>query len=126
MRPEDRRRFSAVAALVLGVFLGLTLVNSIPTGPLGHGLGTFLWWTLGAGAVGLPLLGVGLALAGFDRVPRLDMKRMGALVGGLTLLIPFTIGIAANVQADDFLGTLQEWGPPARAPDWWRASRRAG
>ncbi|HEV8195337.1 MAG TPA: DNA translocase FtsK [Gemmatimonadales bacterium] len=115
MRPEDRRRFSAVAALVLGVFIGLTLIRVIPTGPLGHGLGTFLWWTLGAGAVGLPLLGLGLALAGFDRVPRLDMKRMGALVGGLTLLIPFTIGIAANVKADDFLGTLSEWGLSARA-----------
>jgi S-DNA-T family DNA segregation ATPase FtsK/SpoIIIE len=115
VRPEDRRRFSAVAALVLGVFVGLTLVRSIPTGPLGHGLGTLLWWTLGAGAVGLPLLGLGLALAGFDRAGRLDMKRVGALIGGLTLLIPFTIGIAANVKADDFLGTLQEWDFRARA-----------
>ncbi len=115
MRPEDRRRFSAVAALVLGVFLGLTLIPSVPTGPLGHGLGTFLWWTLGAGAVGLPLLGLGLALAGFDWVARLDMKRMGALLGGLTLLIPFTIGIATNLTADDFLGTLQEWHFSARA-----------
>jgi S-DNA-T family DNA segregation ATPase FtsK/SpoIIIE len=115
VRPEDRRRFAAVAALVLGVFLGLTLIPSVPTGPLGHGLGTFLWWTLGAGAVGLPLLGLGLALAGFDRVGRLDMKRVGALLGGLTLLIPFTIGIATNLTADDFLGTLQEWHFSARA-----------
>ena len=118
MKPEDRRRFSAVAALVLGIFVGLTLIPSVPTGPVGQVLGDSLWYSLGAGALGLPLLGIGLALAGFDRVPRLDMKRMGALVGGLTLLIPFTLGIASNVKAEDFHSTLQEWEPKARATGW--------
>ena len=73
MSPEDRRRFGAVAALVLGVFLGLTLVAAVPTGPLGRGLGEVFWRLLGAGAVGLPLLGVGLGLAGFDRPRRGDL-----------------------------------------------------
>ena len=42
------------------------------------------------------------ALAGFDRVPRLDMKRMGFLVGGLALLVPFTIAVIADVPAAAF------------------------
>jgi S-DNA-T family DNA segregation ATPase FtsK/SpoIIIE len=103
-----------VAALVLGVFLGLTLIPAVPTGPLGRGLGELLWRTLGAGAVGLPLLGLGLALAGFDRVGRLDMKRVGILLGGLALLVPFTLGVITNVEAAGFDPPLAEWGWAAR------------
>ena len=114
MRPEDRRRFSAVAALVVGVFLGLTLLAPVPTGPLGHWLGETLWRYLGAGAVGLPLLGFGLALAGFDRVQRLDMKRMGALLGGLVILVPFTIGVISQVPVIELDPPLTEWGLRAR------------
>ncbi|HEX7023512.1 MAG TPA: hypothetical protein VF187_01735, partial [Gemmatimonadales bacterium] len=115
MRPEDRRRLGALASLVLGIFFGLTLIRAVPTGPLGQGLGAFLWRTLGAGALGLPLLGIGLALAGFDRVPRLDMKRMGFLLGGLALLIPFTLAVVTNVQAPAFDPPLAEWSLRARA-----------
>ena len=115
MRPEDRRRLGAIAALVLGIFVGLTLIRAVPTGPLGRWLGALLWRSLGAGAVGLPLLGFGLALAGFDRVPRLDMKRMGALLGGLALLVPFTIAVIADVPAAAFDPPLQEWALAARA-----------
>ena len=115
MRPEDRRRLGAIAALVLGIFIGLTLIRAVPTGPLGRGLGSLLWRSLGAGAVGLPMLGFGLALAGFDRVPRLDMKRMGFLVGGLALLVPFTIAVIADVPAAAFDPPLAEWELAARA-----------
>ncbi|HEY9517893.1 MAG TPA: DNA translocase FtsK, partial [Gemmatimonadales bacterium] len=115
MRPEDRRRLGAIAALVLGIFIGLTLIRAVPTGPLGRGLGTLLWRSLGAGAVGLPLLGLGLALAGFDRLPRLDMKRVGALLGGLALLVPFTIAVIADVPAAAFDPPLSEWELAARA-----------
>jgi S-DNA-T family DNA segregation ATPase FtsK/SpoIIIE len=115
VRPEDRRRLGAIAALVLGIFIGLTLIRAVPTGPLGRGLGSLLWRSLGAGAVGLPLLGFGLALAGFDRVPRLDMKRMGFLVGGLALLVPFTIAVIADVPAAAFDPPLAEWELAARA-----------
>jgi len=114
MRPEDRRRFAAVAALVLGVFVGLTLVRAIPTGPLGRGLGALLWRSLGAGALGLPLLGLGLGLAGFDRVQRLDMKRTAILLGGLALLVPFTLGVITDVQAAGFDPPLIDWDWPAR------------
>ncbi|HEU5217221.1 MAG TPA: DNA translocase FtsK, partial [Gemmatimonadales bacterium] len=115
MRPEDRRRFSAVASLVLGVFLGLTLIRWVPTGPLGQGVGGFLWTALGVGAIGLPTLGVGLALAGFDRLPRLDMKRAAILLGGLTLLVPFTIGVITDIHSEDFPGDVTEWGLKGRA-----------
>src|SRR5262245_47212440 len=114
MRPEDRRRFAAVAALVLGGFLALTLIRVIPTGPLGRGLGTLFWRILGAGAVGLPLLGIGLGLAGFDRLPRLDMKRAAILLGGLALLVPFTLGVLTDVPVGAFDPPLQEWSLPAR------------
>ena len=43
---------------------------------------------LGVGALGFPLIGLGVGLAGFDRLPRLDMKRAGVLVGALSLLVP--------------------------------------
>ena len=114
MNPEDRRRFAAVAALVLGVFLALTLISAVPTGPIGRGLGDFFWRVLGAGAVGLPLLGLGLGLAGFDRIPRLDMKRAAILLGGLALLVPFTLGVLTNATADGFDPPLPEWAWPAR------------
>ena len=115
MRPEDRRRLGAIAALVLGIFLGLTLIRAVPTGPLGRGLGAFLWRTLGFGAIGLPLLGLGLALAGFDRLPRLDMKRVGFLVGGLALLVPFTLAVIFDVPAAAFDPPLADWDLAARA-----------
>jgi S-DNA-T family DNA segregation ATPase FtsK/SpoIIIE len=115
VRPEDRRRLGAIAALVLGIFLGLTLIRAVPTGPLGRGLGAFLWRTLGFGAVGLPLLGFGLALAGFDRLPRLDMKRVGFLVGGLALLVPFTLAVLFDVPAAAFDPPLADWDLAARA-----------
>ena len=75
MTDDARRRLGAVTALVLGLFAGLTLLPVSLTGPFGDALGGFLWAWLGIGALGVPLLGLGLGLAGFDRLPRLDMKR---------------------------------------------------
>ena len=114
MSPQDRRRFAAVAALALGVFVGLALIPGVPTGPVGRGLGQLCWRGLGIGALSLPLLGLGLGLAGFDRLPRLDMKRAAILVGGLGLLVPFIVGVLVNVTAAGFDGPLAEWSFPAR------------
>ncbi|HLB53785.1 MAG TPA: hypothetical protein VJK71_01590, partial [Gemmatimonadales bacterium] len=114
MSPEDRRRFGAVIALAGGLFIGLALLPAVPTGPLGRGLGSFLWRGLGAGAVGLPLLGLGLGLAGFERIPRLDLKRVAILLTGLALLVPFTIGVLANIGPAEFDPPLAEWAWPAR------------
>ena len=52
MNADDRRRFGAVAALVLGLFAALSLIPGLPTGPAGEGLGAFLWQGLGVGALG--------------------------------------------------------------------------
>src|SRR6266850_2429759 len=102
MTADVRRRLGAIAALVVGLFLGLTLAPTALTGPLGRGLGETLWSVFGVGALGFPLLGLGIALAGFDRLPGLDMKRATILLGGLALLVPFLIGVVAQIQSSAF------------------------
>ena len=72
MSADSRRRLGAITALVIGLFLGLTLLPLQWTGPVGGFLGHTLWHLLGAGALGIPLLGIGLALAGFERLGGLD------------------------------------------------------
>jgi len=102
MSEEGRRHLGAIVALVLGSFLGLTLVPVHLTGPIGEWLGAALWRGLGVGALGLPFLGLALGLAGFDRLPRLDMKRAAVLVSGLALLIPFLVGVITGVRPAAF------------------------
>ena len=92
----QRRRLGAITALVAGIFLGLTLLPLPLTGSVGKYIGHALWQTLGAGALGIPLLGIGLALAGFDRLGKLDMKRAAILIAGLSVLVPYVIGICIS------------------------------
>ena len=87
MSSDSRRRLGAITALVVGLFVGLTLLPLPVTGPIGHSLGQALWRVLGAGALGIPLLGIGLALAGFERLGSLDMKRSAFLIVGLSILL---------------------------------------
>ncbi|HEX9165588.1 MAG TPA: hypothetical protein VF862_06735, partial [Gemmatimonadales bacterium] len=101
MTAQNRRRFGAVAAIAVGVFLGLALLPVGWTGAVGSGLGKFLLTWLGVGAVGLPLLGLAIGLAGFDRLPLLDMKRAAILVAGLSFLLPFLVGVIFRVTAAD-------------------------
>ena len=115
MTPDARRRFGALTALVLGLFVGLTLLPISITGPVGKYVGHGLWQVLGAGALGIPLLGFGLALAGFDRLGNLDMKRTAALVIGLSLLIPYLVGVVAGVGHDDLLPDVAQRNLAARA-----------
>ena len=114
MTAESRRRLGAVTALVIGVFVGLTLVPLPLTGPVGGWIGHGLWHTLGVGALGLPLLGLGLALAGFERLGRLDMKRAALLMGGLSLLTPYLIGVIARVSYVDLVPDVAQRTLPAR------------
>jgi len=100
---DARRRLGAVTALVLGLFAGLTLLPVPLTGPLGTALGGFLWQWLGVGALCVPLLGLGLALAGFDRLPGLDMKRVAILVAGLSIVAPYVVGVLSRVTPDDLV-----------------------
>ena len=102
MTPDDRRRLGAVSALVLGVFLGLSLVPTDLTGAAGDRIRGFLLQTLGAGALFIPVVGILIALAGFNRLPFLDMKRAAALASGLALLVPYFIGVLAGVDEQAF------------------------
>ena len=107
MSSDDRRRLGAVVALVAGAFLTLTLLPFNVTGPLGQSLGPALWRALGLGALGAPLLGLLLGLAGLDRLPRLDMKRAAILTIGSAVLIPYVLGILFRIDASvDLVG---EW-----------------
>jgi len=111
---ESRRRLGAIAALVFGLFAAITLLPIAATGPIGAWLGRVLWETLGIGALGIPLLGFGIALAGLRRTPQLDMKRSALLLGGLSILVPFVIGVVTRVSQLDFLGSIEEWHLAAR------------
>jgi S-DNA-T family DNA segregation ATPase FtsK/SpoIIIE len=111
MSSDSRRRLGAITALVVGLFVGLTLLPFPLTGPIGHSLGDTLWEWLGAGAVGIPLLGIGLALAGFERLGTLDMKRSAFLIVGLSVLLPYLAGVLGHVTVFDindrrFLGRV--------------------
>jgi S-DNA-T family DNA segregation ATPase FtsK/SpoIIIE len=107
--PEAKRRIGAVAFLVLGLSLGLALLPIHDPKTLPAGVGTFLWSVFGLGAVGFPLLGVGVALAGFGWLERLDMKRTAILVGGLSVLVPFFIGAVVRLGPTAFDPPLGQW-----------------
>jgi len=111
MSSDSRRRLGAITALVVGLFVGLTLLPLPVTGPIGHWIGRALWNVLGAGALGVPVLGIGLALAGFERLGALDMKRSAFLIVGLSILLPYLAGVIAHVTVADldtgrFLGRM--------------------
>src|SRR5258706_2676954 len=52
-----------------------------------------LWKLFGLGAVVLPVLGIGWALAAFERLGSLSWTRAAALGAGLILLVPYGIAI---------------------------------
>jgi S-DNA-T family DNA segregation ATPase FtsK/SpoIIIE len=115
---EHGRRFAAVVALVIGAFLAITLLPVNVTGPLGTAVGPGLWRMLGLGAIGAPLLGILIGLAGFDRLPRLDMKRAAILVIGLALVIPYVVGVLGRVENNSFDLPTGQWHWPELLTGW--------
>jgi S-DNA-T family DNA segregation ATPase FtsK/SpoIIIE len=93
MNPKARNELIGVAALLLGLFFGLTLLQLPLTGSWGRAIGELLWEVFGVGAVVLPLLGIGWALAAFERLGPLSWGRAAALGAGLILLVPYSIAI---------------------------------
>jgi S-DNA-T family DNA segregation ATPase FtsK/SpoIIIE len=93
MNPKARNELIGVAALLLGLFFGLTLLQLPLTGSWGREIGGTLWQMFGLGAVVLPVLGVGWALAAFERLGPLSWGRAAALGAGLILLVPYGIAI---------------------------------
>jgi S-DNA-T family DNA segregation ATPase FtsK/SpoIIIE len=115
--PAARRELIGIGALAAGLFLGLTLLPLPVTGRWGHGAGQLLLKTFGIGAVLFPALGIGWALAAFERLGTLSAGRAAGLVAGLLVLIPYGIGILAAADA----GAL-----PANYAAWTAAQRAVG
>ncbi len=135
MTPKLTQELIGTAALAAGLFLGLTLLPIGVTGPWGQGLGRFLWQALGLGALLLPVLGVGWALAAFGRLGALSTLRAAVLVAGLALLVPYGIAIASGVALDRLPAAHAEWSgahklvgilPGFLAHTVWRALGTAG
>ena len=94
MNSKAREELLGIAALLVGFFLGLTLLPLSLTGSWGRAIGGALWQLFGVGGVVLPILGVGWALAAFERLGALSWGRTAALGAGLIILVPFSVAIA--------------------------------
>jgi S-DNA-T family DNA segregation ATPase FtsK/SpoIIIE len=111
MNAKARSELIGIGALVIGLFLGLTVLRLPVTGSWGDRLGTLLWRLFGLGAAVLPLAGVGWALAAFERFGTLSSGRAAALGAGLLLLLPYGIGIALGAT---FPADYAAWTPLER------------
>ena len=114
MNPKARQELIGIAALLVGFFLGLTLLPVALTGSWGRATGGALWQVFGVGAIVVPILGIGWALAAFERLGPLSWGRAAVLGAGLVLLIPYGIALAIG---------------PTFAPDyitWTRTERLVG
>ncbi|HLZ45753.1 MAG TPA: DNA translocase FtsK [Gemmatimonadales bacterium] len=111
MNPKARQELIGIAALLVGFFLGLTLLPVSLTGSWGHTIGTALWKLFGLGAVVVPVLGVVWALAAFERLGALSWGRAAALGAGLIVLIPYGIAVAIGPT---FPADYGSWTRPER------------
>jgi S-DNA-T family DNA segregation ATPase FtsK/SpoIIIE len=99
LNPRHRQELIAIAALLVGVFVGLSLLPLDFTGPVGRVTGRLLWQYLGVGAALIPLLGVGVGLAGFGRFGHLSLGRVALLFLGLVPLVPFAIAVLIGIRS---------------------------
>jgi S-DNA-T family DNA segregation ATPase FtsK/SpoIIIE len=108
MNRKARQELIGIGALAVGLFLGLTLLRLPITGSWGDEIGSRLWRVLGVGSVLLPVLGIGWALAAFERLGSLSAGRAAALGAGLILLLPYGIG---TVTGASFPAAYAAWSP---------------
>lgn len=123
MNPKARQELLGIAALAVGLFLGLTLLPVGLTGSWGRAIGALLWQLVGVGAIVLPLLGIGWALAAFERLGALSWGRAASLGAGLVLLIPFGIAI---INGPAFPADYAQWTPAQRLAGLFPAFLAAG
>ena len=114
MKSRARQELIGIGALAVGVFLGLTLLGTPLTGSWGSRVGHGLWKLLGAGAVLLPALGIGWALAAFNRLGPLSGPRAAALGSGLVLLLPYGIATGGGVRLEDLRADYGAWSASQR------------
>jgi S-DNA-T family DNA segregation ATPase FtsK/SpoIIIE len=114
MNLKARQELIGIAALLVGLFLGLTLLPVALTGSWGRTIGSTLWQVFGVGAAVLPLLGLGWALAAFERLGGLSWGRAASLGAGLFLLVPYGIALAIGPAF------------PADYGNWTRTQRLVG
>jgi len=110
MKQKARQELVGIGALAVGLFLGLTLLRLPITGSWGDRIGSQLWRVVGAGSVLVPVLGIGWALAAFERLGSLSAARAAVLGTGLILLLPYGIGTVAGASfpADYHLWTATQ------------------
>src|SRR5260370_15192095 len=105
MNPKARQELLGIGALVVGLFLGLTLLRLPVTGSWGERIGSLLWRSLGLGSVLLPVLGIGWALAAFQRLRAPSSARAAPLGAGVIPLVPHRIRIFPGARFwADYLG----------------------
>ena len=114
MNAKARPELIGIAALLVGLFLGLTLLPVALTGSWGRTVGSALWQMFGLGAVVVPFLGVGWALAAFERLGALSWGRAAVLGAGLILLVPYCIAVVIGPAF------------PADYANWTRTERLVG
>ena len=114
MNRKARPELIGIAALLVGLFLGLTLLPVALTGSWGRTVGSALWQVFGLGAVVVPFLGVGWALAAFERLGALSWGRAAVLGAGMILLVPYCIAVAIGPAF------------PADYANWTRTERLVG
>ena len=117
LAPRHRQELLAIVSLLVGVFVGLTLLPIDITGAAGRVIGRFLWISLGAGAAFLPVFAVGLSLAAFGRLT-IDVSRVAVLLGGMVVLVPYAIAVVTGATG---VGAF----PPSYL-DWTTAQRLTG
>jgi S-DNA-T family DNA segregation ATPase FtsK/SpoIIIE len=108
MNRKARQELIGIGALAVGLFLGLTVLRLPITGSWGDEIGSRLWRVLGVGSVLLPVLGIGWALAAFERLGSLSAGRAAALGAGLILLLPYGIGTLTGAS---FPPAYAAWSP---------------
>src|SRR6267378_413888 len=99
MNSKARQELIGIAALLVGFFLGLTLLPVALTGSWGRAIGNALWQLFGVGAIVLPILGVGSARASSSSSPMALRSRLVRFSHPTT-----RTGRAANAWWDCFRG----------------------